>query len=105
MELKDITRDADEPTPYMLGGLSLYLSDDILEALGMTMDDFKIGEDVVVLGIARVESREERQYGEDEPRQCVCLCMTQMGVSTDQSEVEEEESEGKRTVGAKLYGG
>jgi hypothetical protein len=91
-----------EAVPYCC----LYLDDATLKALGIerVVTEFKAGEEVAVMGVARVVEVEERMGYDGSPRQCLELRFTSLGVSGDEGEVEEEDEEAQG-FGGKLYGG
>jgi len=106
MELYDLPGSEPEDEPTMAPYCCLYLDDATLKALGIerVVTEFQAGEEVAVMGVAKVVEVEERLGYDGSPRQCLELRFTSLGVSGDESEVEEESKEAQG-VGGKLYGG
>lgn len=89
--------------PY---GLCLYLDGDSLAKLGMKTEDFPVGQEVAMMGMAKVVGISVRQREGGEDYSSVDLQITELGIGAgDELEEEKAEASAPKSVGARLYGG
>lgn len=75
--------------PKFPEGVELHLGNVVLKKLGMTSKDFKLGEEMTLSAVVKVEgSKLEESLGE-EPRMLVKLQMTMLGIGVVDKPLEE----------------
>jgi major coat protein len=86
----DMAHETVEPEyPY---GLSLHLSDEVLEKLGLKAEDYKIGDTLPLDAVAKVTG-----ISQHEGYSCLDLQITDLGIETDKDE-------DVKSVGERIYG-
>ena len=106
MELHDLPKN--DPEPQESCYCCLYLDDATLKAVGVgrAVEEFKAGDEIMMMGVARVRCVSERVDYEGEPRQCLDLDFVSLGLG-DAAEADEENEEAKEekpSLGARMYG-
>ena len=83
-------------------GTCIYLDQVALEKLGMTADDFEVGETMQLSGVVKVTGTSVREREGGESYTSIDLQLTDIGLEDD--DAEEDKKEKKDSLGARMYG-